>query len=168
MAKGSEVKRPFGLKKWLFRLPIHFYRARLGWLFGRRFLLLNHVGRKSGKPRQTVLEVVRYDKETDTHYIAAGFGPKSHWYQNIVANPTVSITVGFRTLQVEARPLSSTESGEMMVWYARKYPRMARGLLRVVGHRVQGMEAEYRELGETVIPFVALLTSPSFCHVSGE
>lgn len=154
---AAEVKRPFGLKKWLFRLPIYFYRAKLGWLLGRRFLLLNHIGHKSGVSRQTVLEVVRYDKETDTHYIAAGFGHKSHWLQNIIAQPLVKIQVGRRQMQVEAQPLSATASGEMMVWYAQKYPRMARGLSRMVGHRVQGTEAEYRDLGETQIPFVALV-----------
>ncbi|MEM7119030.1 MAG: nitroreductase family deazaflavin-dependent oxidoreductase [Chloroflexota bacterium] len=155
MSEG--VKRPFGLKKWLFRLPIYFYRARLGWIFGRRFLLLNHVGRKSGQPRQAVLEVVRYDKATDTHYIAAGFGHQSHWYQNIVATPKVVVKVGFRQLLVEAKPLSLAESGEMMVWYAAKYPRLVRGLLGMVGHQVDGTEAGYRELGEQQIPFVALV-----------
>ncbi len=34
------------------RLPIWLYRARLGRLLGERFLLLTHIGRKSGLPRQ--------------------------------------------------------------------------------------------------------------------
>jgi hypothetical protein len=46
-----------GLTRFLFRMPIYLYRLKLGWLFGSRLLLLNHVGRVSGKSRLTILEV---------------------------------------------------------------------------------------------------------------
>ena len=49
---------PTGVSRWLFRMPIGLYRLRLGWLLGDRFLLLHHTGRKSGLPRQAVVEVV--------------------------------------------------------------------------------------------------------------
>ena len=42
----------------LVRAPIWLYRLGLGGLLGRRFLLLTYTGRKSGRPRQVVLEVV--------------------------------------------------------------------------------------------------------------
>ena len=32
----------------MFKLPLLLYRLRLGWLLGRRFMLLTHVGRRSG------------------------------------------------------------------------------------------------------------------------
>ncbi len=35
--------------------------ARLGWLQGSRFLMLTHIGRKSGLARQTNIEVVGHD-----------------------------------------------------------------------------------------------------------
>jgi hypothetical protein len=50
---------PTGWVRALLRLPILLYRLHLGWLLGHRFLLLTHVGRKSGLQRRTVLEVVR-------------------------------------------------------------------------------------------------------------
>jgi hypothetical protein len=46
----------------LMRAPIWIYRARLGFLFGSRMLLLEHVGRKSGRRRQAVLEIVDQPK----------------------------------------------------------------------------------------------------------
>ncbi len=38
------------------RAPIGPYRIGLGGLLGRRFLLLEHVGRRSGLPRHTVID----------------------------------------------------------------------------------------------------------------
>lgn len=137
-------KPPRGLGKFAFRAPIALYRAGLVWLLGDRFLLLNHVGRKSGLPRQAVLEVVDYQRETDTYFVASGFGKKSHWYQNILAQPNVTIQVGRRRLAVTAVPLSPDESGQAMVEYAQRNPTAARALTRLIGHEVDGSEETYR------------------------
>ena len=66
----KNVQPPAGLTRFLFRIPIHLYRLRLGWLFGSRLLLLNHIGRVSGKPRQTILEVAEHDG--DSYVVASG------------------------------------------------------------------------------------------------
>ena len=52
-----------GILARLFRVPVYLYRWHLGWLFGHRCLLLTHIGRRSGRKRQTVLEVVEYRKQ---------------------------------------------------------------------------------------------------------
>jgi hypothetical protein len=46
---------PSGLSRMVFRLPIWLYRLRLGWVLGARFLLVHHVGRRTGLPRRVVL-----------------------------------------------------------------------------------------------------------------
>ena len=74
---------PRGLSHILWRLPITLYRARLGWLLGDRVLLLTHTGRVSGKPRQAVIEIIRYDKVADYYLVASGFGEESDWFKNI-------------------------------------------------------------------------------------
>lgn len=99
-----ERKPVTGLKKFFFRAPLFLYRMGLGGLLGQRFLLLNHTGRKSGQPRQTVLEVVNHDKTNDTYFIASGFGKKSDWYLNILTHPKVEIQVGWRKMAVTAVP----------------------------------------------------------------
>jgi len=81
--KIKDVQPPRGLARLAFRFPILFYRVGLGVLLGTRFLLLTHTGRKSRLERKNVLEVVKYDKETGTFTVAAGFGTTSDWYRNI-------------------------------------------------------------------------------------
>lgn len=150
---------PTGWQRLMFRLPVWLYRWHLGWLLGHKFLLLTHIGRKSGAARQTVLEVVKYDAATDTYFVAAGFGPASDWYRNIQRTPEAAIQVGWRKLNVQAHFLSAAESGAAMVEYAQRNPRAAHVLCRLIGLQADGSEARYRQLGEHVIPFVALRTA---------
>ncbi|MEZ4679799.1 MAG: nitroreductase family deazaflavin-dependent oxidoreductase [Caldilineaceae bacterium] len=84
---------PTGISRFLFRLPIQLYRLHLGWLLGRRFVLINHIGRKSGQVRQVVVEVVRHDQTTDSYIVCSGFGRQAQWYQNLLATPAVTIQV---------------------------------------------------------------------------
>ncbi|MEZ4592715.1 MAG: nitroreductase family deazaflavin-dependent oxidoreductase [Chloroflexota bacterium] len=151
----TERKPVTGLKKFFFRAPLFLYRIGLGGLLGQRFLLLNHVGRKSGKPRQTVLELVNHDKASDTYYIASGFGKKSDWYLNILARPQVNIQVGWRKMAVTAVPLTPEQSGQAMADYARRYPTAAKNLSKILGFNVS-TEEEYRTIGRDSIPFIAL------------
>lgn len=155
MITKPERQQVTGFKRFLFRAPLFLYRIGLGGLLGRRFLLLNHTGRKSGRSRQSVLEVVNYDQASDTFYIASGFGKKSDWYLNILAQPTVSIQVGWRKVLVTAVPLTPEESGQAMVEYARRYPIAAKNLGRVIGYNVS-TEAEFRQVGRDSIPFIAM------------
>lgn len=152
----AAVKPPTGLARLAFRFPIYLFRAGLGGLLGSRFLLLNHIGRKSGLPRQAVLEVVDYDQATDTYFVASGYGRSSQWFRNIQANPEVTIQVGRRKLAVTAEIFEPEESGEMMVQYAQRHPRAARSLSRLIGYQVDGSPAGYRQIAAEHIPFVAL------------
>lgn len=158
MNKTRQIRpRPTGLSRWLFRLPIFLYRWGLGWLLGGRFLLLNHIGRKSGLPRQTVLEVVKYEPPTDTYFVAVGFGPKTDWYRNLLKTPQATIEVKQRKLAVTADPLAPAASAEAMVEYAQHHPTAARNLSRLLGYNVQEETAEeYRRVGREFVQFVAL------------
>ncbi|WP_129633237.1 nitroreductase family deazaflavin-dependent oxidoreductase [Candidatus Oscillochloris fontis] len=53
-----------------------------------RYLVLNHIGRKSGLRRRTPLNFAEID---GTIYITAGFGAISDWYRNLLANPQVEL-----------------------------------------------------------------------------
>ena len=108
MYKTTIATAPHGLLRFGLRLPIWLYRLRLGWLLGNRFLLLTHIGRKSGMSRQTVIEAVKHDYETDSFFVVSGWGNQSDWYRNIHKNPDVVINVSLRKLHVHAEdiPLS--------------------------------------------------------------
>jgi hypothetical protein len=53
MSRSSELLGRLLQNRGLVRAPIWLYRLRLGFLFGRRMLLLEHIGRKSGARRWT-------------------------------------------------------------------------------------------------------------------
>jgi deazaflavin-dependent oxidoreductase (nitroreductase family) len=118
----SIVDRPPGKAlRFGLRLPIWLYRLRLGGLLGNRFLMLTHIGRKSGLAHQTVIEVVRYDKEKDTYYVVSGWGEKSDWYQNIHKVPHVTIHVGGRKFQAAAEFIPLEKACRIMEEYAREH-----------------------------------------------
>lgn len=145
---------PRGLSRVFFRLPIWLYRLGLGGILGGRFLLINHVGRKSGQPRQAVVEVVRHDAATGTYIVCSGFGEHAQWFQNVMHTPDVTIQVGRRSLAVHAERLPVAAGGDEMVDYARRHPKSAAELAKFMGFTVDGSEAGYRAVGEQ-LPFVA-------------
>ena len=146
---------PRGLGRILVRLPIWLFRARLGWLLGEHFLLLTHTGRKSGCPRQTVLEVIRHDPVSDTYFVVSAWGEKSDWFRNIQKNPEVIINVGRRRLEATAVRLPPEEAERELLDYARRHPAALRILTRLVGYGVDATEAGYRALAR-MVPVVAL------------
>jgi deazaflavin-dependent oxidoreductase (nitroreductase family) len=154
----KHVRPPSGMSRALFRAPIYLYRVGLGWLFGKRILLLNHIGRVSGKRRQVVLEVVEHDRTDGSFVVASGWGPTAAWYRNILHTPQVSIKVGRRTIPVTAVALTAEEGAEVFGRYAARHRAAARYLLpRLMGFAVDGSEADFRAVGQRM-PVVRLAT----------
>jgi deazaflavin-dependent oxidoreductase (nitroreductase family) len=148
--KIKDVQPPRGLARLAFRLPIWVYRLGLGGLLGTRFLLLTHSGRKSGRERQTVLEVVRFDREATTFVVTAGFGPGSDWYRNIRANPRVTVHCKRRCWEMVARFLAPEQAGEEMLDYARRHPLALRELAYFMGYHLDGSQEDIRALGQAL------------------
>jgi deazaflavin-dependent oxidoreductase (nitroreductase family) len=144
----------------LFRSPVWLYRVGLGALLGRRFLLLTHRGRSSGLPRRTVLEIVGRDDTSGGYLVASGYGQRAQWYRNITQDPRTTVQIGRRCWPATARPLSPEESGRALARYARRYPRAAKGLVRLCGYAVDGSEADFHALGAEHIPLVSLDPAP--------
>ncbi|WP_420643584.1 nitroreductase family deazaflavin-dependent oxidoreductase [Candidatus Leptofilum sp.] len=55
---------------------------------GGRIMVIQHIGHKTGKVRQTP---VNYAETNGEIYCTAGFGKISHWYRNLLAQPDVEI-----------------------------------------------------------------------------
>jgi len=155
MEKISDPQPPSGLARLAFRAPIWFYRARLGWLLGGRFLMLTHTGRVSGKQRYTVLEVVKHEAETHTYYVVSGYGEKADWYQNVMANPQVRIQVGNQHYQAHAERLSPDQGAEIIQDYGQRHPSALRQLAGFMGYRIENTEDDQRALGR-ILPVIAL------------
>lgn len=152
--KIADPEPPTGLRRILFRAPIWLYRMHLGSLLGRRFLLLTHTGRKTGRRRRVVLEIVDHDPECRIYHLASGYGQRAQWYRNIPQHPAVTIRVGGRSTAATAAPLPPTESGRAMVEYAQRHPRLARRLMRFCGYEVDGSDQDYFAIGRDHVPIV--------------
>lgn len=138
--------------RWFVRAPIWLYRAGLGFVFGSRLLLLEHIGRTSGARRYVVLEVV--DRPRPGRYVvASGFGGRAQWFRNVRANPHVRVSVaGHGPRPAAARLLEPAEAAATLRRYASAHPR-AWAKLRPVLEETLGAE-----IGEdhTDLPLVAL------------
>ena len=109
--------------RWIVRAPVWLYRARLGFMFGSRLLMLEHTGRKSGIRRYVVLEAVDH-ADPHTYIVAAGFGDRAQWLRNVRASPRVRVYTGYhRPVPAIARPLTSEETAAALTAYARRHPR---------------------------------------------
>ncbi|WP_327342330.1 nitroreductase family deazaflavin-dependent oxidoreductase [Streptomyces europaeiscabiei] len=148
-------QHPSGWRRFALRLPILLFRAGLGPVLGRRFLLLHHTGRVTGADRHVVLEVVARDPAGGSWTVASGFGPKADWYRNLRRRPQTVVQMGNRHYAVDARFLPPEEGAEVMAHYAVRHPRFARRLCAFMGLTVDGSAASFREAGRT-IPFVRL------------
>ena len=102
------------------------YRATGGKLFGRMgkspILLLNTVGRKTGRKRTTPLLYVM-DGE-DFVIIASKGGAATHpaWYLNLRANPDATVEIGDREVQVEAGVADPEEKARLWQKMVQMYP----------------------------------------------
>ena len=146
---------PSGLLRVLLRLPIWLYRAHAGWLLGHRFMLLTHIGRKSGRLRQVVLEVVQYDPGTGVSVVASGWGEESNWFRNVQKTPTVTVTLGRRRFKATAVRLAQSEAELALLDYAHHHPLAFRELSKLmIGRRLRGTAEDCRWMAHA-IPLVA-------------
>jgi len=141
---------PRGLKAVPWRLPIWIYRLGLGGLMGNKFLLLTHIGRKSGLERQTVLEIVQSNPAVGEYFVVSGFGTQSHWYQNIKATPGIKIQVGNKTFDAIAVQLDPDAAGEAMLQYAQDYPGNLKALGKLIGYDIVHTTEGYLTFGREI------------------
>lgn len=109
------------------RAPIVLYRLGLGGLLGRRFVLLEHRGRRSGLIRQVVLETL--STEQDMIHVVSGYGWSAQWLRNVRADPRVRVTCGWaRPRGARALILPPDEAVSVLDDYRQRHPLAARVL----------------------------------------
>jgi deazaflavin-dependent oxidoreductase (nitroreductase family) len=100
--------------------PRALYRWHLGWLLGHRFCCLTHIGRRSGKRYETVVEVVEFDRTSRRLVVVAGFGPGTDWYRNIRANGCADVAIGRQRFPATARELDEDDADAVLAAYERR------------------------------------------------
>ena len=133
--------RPGPWLKLIFKAPAYLYRLHLGWLLGHRFLMVSHRGRKTGKVRHTVLEVVRYSPASKESIVPSSYGEKADWYQNLQAAPGLKIRTGFERYAPEQRILETSEVYRVLADYAHRHPTA----MRVISKRMLGLQYDGSE-----------------------
>ena len=129
--------RPNWWRRLFFKAPIALYRDGPSELIRSRcVMLLTTTGRRSGQQRTTGISFM----PLDGHFIVfSGWGVRSDWYRNLLANPEVTIKVGRRILAATAVPVADPARREelMRAMEARSGqcgpPGPLRGVLRRLG-----------------------------------
>ncbi|OGN93807.1 MAG: hypothetical protein A2Z71_11665 [Chloroflexi bacterium RBG_13_50_21] len=78
------------LNRLFFKTPLIWWRMGMGGILGRSMLVLTTWGRKSHLPRHTMLS---FTPMKDRIYVEAGWGSSCDWYQNLMADPHVTLQV---------------------------------------------------------------------------
>ena len=155
--------RPGTALRLLLRAPTWLYDHDLGWLLGKRFLCLTHVGRKSGRKYRSVLEVIGTKPAAGEVMVIAGMGPSSDWYRNIEANPAVEIVVGRSRFAPIHRRLDEAEAAAVLEEYERRnhwvLPIIRPVLTKLLGWRYDGGDTARVRLVRQ-LPIVAFRPRP--------
>lgn len=145
-------RRPTGWLKRFLHVPVYLYRARLGFLFGRRFLMIEHRGRHSGLHYRTVVEVA--GRRAGEWICASGTGTQADWYRNLRQGGLLAVWVGSRKRWASVRFLGAREAAGVMADYEHEHPRTAARLYKIMGVSYDGTIEGRIEMMEKV-PMVA-------------
>ena len=144
------------LLRWVFRLPVRLYHADCGWLLGRRFIMLTHTGRRTGKRHDAVLEIMAH--HGSEMIVMSAFGRSANWLRNIRMNPDIQITTGSRTFAATYRILTEAEAMAVMAEYEHHH-RLAMPIVRAVLTRLLGWSydasPQARSWLAAQLPFIA-------------
>jgi deazaflavin-dependent oxidoreductase (nitroreductase family) len=138
--KGGHDRPLLGLRRtpgrlalMVFRMPLRLYRHGWGWLLGHTFLLLVHVGRKTGKPHDTVAMALSYDRDHHEAVIFSGWGPDADWVHNLQARPAQQVRVGRESFVPEHRFLTEDDAAAVVKDFRRRHPWRVRLASAILG-----------------------------------
>ena len=97
-----------------------------------------------------MVDVLIYERESDTYFIEVGFGKRSDWYQNIQVNPLFEAQVGHRRFHAMVEELPSDKASDMMVQFLRRRPLYSKSVMKAAGITFT-TEGELRELTTQMI-----------------
>lgn len=147
LRKGNEKAPSFMVP--LFKLPVVLYRFHLGWVLGRRFMQLTHIGRLTGKVRRTILAVLKFDERTKEIFAVSAW-KGSDWYYNIQASPALQVESGLDRYIPEQRTLSAEEITTAFMEYRKQHPVFSRIVCRIPGWKWDSTYEEFLALAQTL------------------
>lgn len=137
LGRLAPLDHPSPVLKFLFKIPVLFYRMGFGNWVGPHYLLLTTTGRFSGKARHTALEF-SFHPPTGERVLMSGWGERSDWVKNLRANPACTFQIGRQRVPSIAIPLTSDEAGDTIAEYLRFAPQMASVFERLSQRKLDG------------------------------
>jgi deazaflavin-dependent oxidoreductase (nitroreductase family) len=132
--KASTFPAILRTQRWfkpLAQVPMLGWRLGLDPIVGRFSMILTTTGRRSKEPRHTM---VLFTELEGRKYIAAAYGPGSHWLRNLEADPNVTIQTAEGAEAALARRV--TDQGELLLLFEtmqREHPLALRAYLQAMG-----------------------------------
>ncbi|MEO8605974.1 MAG: nitroreductase/quinone reductase family protein, partial [bacterium] len=129
-------------------------------LLGVEWIVLETIGRRSGRLHDVVLDVVGRDVARDIYYVQPADGRRSAWVHNVGAHAEIDARLGARRLRVCVRDASGAEGAAVVLRFLRAHPRYARVIVWFVGYvdRIDRPDAELlQELATTPVFAIEVL-----------
>lgn len=121
-------------------------------------MLLIHVGRRTGLPRHTVLEVLEYRAEGPEVIVMSGSGPNPDWLRNLATTPDPEVVTGSQHFIAAYRILNEREAIDVIAGYEARNravaPLVRSGFSWLLGWRYHGSAADRHRIAQQM-PFIA-------------
>lgn len=105
---------------WLLQPLVGLYRFGFGGferLFGFQFVFLETVGRKTGRQRRVLVDLIGEDVKRNRYFIAAGWGHRTGWVQNLRASPVINVRIGRKRFCARAVEVTGGEGASRLIQY---------------------------------------------------
>jgi deazaflavin-dependent oxidoreductase (nitroreductase family) len=119
MENGSLVPYPKLLLRFAGKLPLFGYQFGLGGLLNLgSIMVLTTRGRRTGLARHVPVEYRRHGSKI---YIVSVWGPRTDWYQNLLANPQATIQLGHNAYGVTASVVEDAAEALRVLYLFRRF-----------------------------------------------
>ena len=122
-------RRRGGLRRRLLNSPTMLFQSRLGFVFRKRIICIEHEGRETGHVYLTPVEVLFRDRRNNEYYVISARGQRADWYRNVSKYPATSVYFGSRKRRVRQRVVPLDEAVAVMKVYEKGHPKAASALL---------------------------------------
>ncbi len=129
---------PDTLRRFLYRLPLVLEGSGLPALaqrvLGVDWIVLETVGRRTGRPHAVALDILHHDAEADRYYVQPAYGDAADWVRNVRRDARARARVGARRFEAGVRDVTGPEGAEAMLRFVAAHPWYARLIALFVGH----------------------------------
>ncbi len=144
---GAPARPTRRIPRWFLRVPELFFRLRLG-RFVPWWVMIVTTGRRSGKPRSVVLDVVRRDGRG--LWVIAADGLEARWVKNLLADPSCTVVHGGRRFAAHA-VVAAMDAGDLVAEIYRQRPTYLKLVYLAIGQRIRSL-ADARRLAAGTVP----------------